>query len=175
MARGRKRTPGTSKSIDRADLEDAFHGLLTMLKSAPPKDRRQLADHLFGELGRAAGKWAWYGDPQTGKRRDWYCEDVLSGRLEIRKVWEDDRVLAFHHRDPTAPIHVVVIPKIHVSSVLDPMALNGDLLSSMVRAVQETARSLGLGQTGFFVRTHAAAPGITPHMHWHVMGPGVLA
>ena len=175
MAKRRKGTPVASKPINRADLEDAFHGLLATLKNAPPKDRRQLADRLFGELGRAAGKWAWYDDPQTGKRRDWYCEDVLSGGLEIRKVWEDDRVLAFHHRDPTAPIHVVVIPKIHVSSVLDPMALNGDLLSSMVRAVQETARSLGLDQTGFFVRTNAAAPGVTPHMHWHVMGPGMLA
>jgi hypothetical protein len=33
-------------------------------------------------------------------RRDWYCEDVLSGKIEVRQVWEDERVLAFHH--PTA-------------------------------------------------------------------------
>ena len=105
--------------------------------------------------------------------RDWYCEDVLSGEIEVRKVWEDDRVLAFHHPQPTSEIHVVVIPKRHVPSILDPLALDGALLSSMVRAVQETAHQLGLDETGFYVRTTAAAPGVTPHMHWHIKGPGV--
>jgi histidine triad (HIT) family protein len=93
------------------------------------------------------------------KRRDWYCED--------------ERVLAFHHPKPQAEIHVVVIPKQHVPSLLDPMALNGELLSSMVKAIQEVARALGLDKTGFYVRMNAGTSGVTPHMHWHIMGPGV--
>jgi histidine triad (HIT) family protein len=105
--------------------------------------------------------------------RDWYCEDVLSGKLEIKKVWEDERVLAFHHPQPQAEIHVLVIPKKHVTSLLDPLALDGALLSSMVLAVQEVARELGLDKTGFYVRANAAAPGVTPHMHWHIIGPGI--
>ena len=106
-------------------------------------------------------------------KRDWYCEDVLSGKLEITTAWEDERVLAFHHPRPQAEIHVVVIPKQHVPSLLDPLALDGELLSSMVRAIQEVARQLGLDTAGFYVRANAAAPGVTPHMHWHIMGPGV--
>lgn len=106
-------------------------------------------------------------------RRDWYCEEVLSGKLAINKVWEDAHVLAFHAPRPAAQIHVVVIPKKHVSSLLDPMALDGALLTSMIRAIQEVARELGLDRTGFYVRANAAAPGVTPHMHWHVMGPGI--
>ena len=105
--------------------------------------------------------------------RDWYCEDVLSGKLEIKMVWEDEHVLAFHHPQPQAEIHVVVIPKKLVPSLLDPLALDGALLSSMVLAVQEVARELGLDHTGFYVRTNAAAPGVTPHMHWHIIGPGI--
>jgi histidine triad (HIT) family protein len=105
--------------------------------------------------------------------RDWYCEDVLSGKLEVKKVWEDERVLAFHHPQPQAEIHVVVIPKQHVPSILDPLALDGALLSSMVRAVQESAMKLGLDKAGFYMRTNAAAPGVTPHMHWHIKGPGI--
>jgi histidine triad (HIT) family protein len=66
-------------------------------------------------------------------RRDWYCEDILSGKLEVRKVWQDDRVLAFHHPQPKAEIHVVVIPKEHVQSILDPRALDGALLSLIAR------------------------------------------
>jgi histidine triad (HIT) family protein len=105
--------------------------------------------------------------------RDWFCEDVLSGKLDIKKVWEDERVLAFHHPKPKAEIHVVVIPKQHVESLLDPLALDGALLSSMMQAIQNVAHQLGLDQTGFFVRANAAAPGVTPHMHWHIKGPGV--
>jgi histidine triad (HIT) family protein len=106
-------------------------------------------------------------------RRDWYCEDILSGKVEVRKVWEDERVLAFHHPIPQSEIHIVVIPKHHVPSILDAQALDGPLLSSMVRAIQMVARELGLDQTGFYVRANAAAPGVTPHMHWHVVGPGI--
>lgn len=104
---------------------------------------------------------------------DWYCDDVLSGKLDAQSVWEDERVLAFHHPNPSADIHVVVIPKAHVPSILDPDATDGQLLSSMVRAVQTVARSLELDQTGFHVRANAAASGVTPHMHWHVLGPGI--
>ncbi len=105
--------------------------------------------------------------------RDWYCEDVLSGNMEIQKVWEDERVLAFHHPRPMAEIHIVIIPKEHVPSILDPQALDGLLLSSMIRAIQEVARKAGLEGKGFYVRANAAAPGVTPHMHWHVVGPGI--
>ena len=68
-------------------------------------------------------------------RRDWYCEDVLSGDRAVDRVWEDDRVLAFFHPEPLAEIHIVVIPKQHVSSILDPAALEDDLLVSMAAGV----------------------------------------
>jgi histidine triad (HIT) family protein len=106
-------------------------------------------------------------------RRDWYCEDVLSGEIKVQKVWEDDQVLAFHHPEPQADVHVVVIPKRHILSILDKEAVDGSLLSSMVLAVQEAARSLELDKQGFYVRTNAASEGVTPHMHWHIVGPGI--
>jgi histidine triad (HIT) family protein len=105
--------------------------------------------------------------------RDWYCEDVLSGKIGVDKVWEDELVLAFHHPEPKSMIHVVIIPKLHISSVLDPEAADGMLLSSLMSAVQHAARSLNLDKHGFYVRANAAAPGVTPHMHWHLRGPGI--
>jgi histidine triad (HIT) family protein len=106
-------------------------------------------------------------------RRDWYCEDVLSGKLDVDVLWENELVLAFHHPQPTAEIHVVVIPKEHISSILDPEALDGDLLTSTLRAIQESAKKLGLDKGGFYIRANAAGEGVTPHMHWHVIGPGI--
>ena len=112
---------------------------------------------------------------------DWYCDDVLSGKLMVQRVFEDDRVLAFHHPRPARPVHVVVIPKAHVPSLLDESALDGELLSSMVQAIQHAVRALGLDVAhadqprGFYVRANAAAPGVTPHMHWHLLAPGAGA
>ena len=47
------------------------------------------------------------------------------------------------------------------------------LLESMVRAIQMVAHQLQLDQTGFYVRANAASEGVTPHMHWHIVGPGI--
>ena len=104
----------------------------------------------------------------TMEKRDWYCEDVLSEKMNVDKIWEDDRVLVFHHPFPSSECHAVAIPKQHVSSILDPMATDGLLLSSMVTGVQRAAVALGLDQTGFYVRSNAATPDVTPHMHWHI-------
>ncbi|MGH2785137.1 MAG: HIT domain-containing protein [Acidimicrobiia bacterium] len=108
-------------------------------------------------------------------RRDWYCEDVLSGKIEVRPTYEDENVLAFHHPYPVSEIHVVVIPKRHVPSLLDEKALDAGLLVSMLTAIQRTVADLSIAERGFYVRANAAAPGVTPHMHWHTLGPGAGA
>ncbi len=113
-----------------------------------------------------------YYDAQ-GNKRDWYCEDVLSGKMAVEVVHQDDRVMAFHHPDPEAPIHVVIIPKAHVAGLLAPEATDPELMRSVMSAVQEVARIMGLKSRGFFIRSNAATPDVTPHMHWHVMGPGI--
>ncbi len=107
--------------------------------------------------------------------RDWYCEDVLSGKMEVKKIWEDDFVLAFYVPvpDPMVDVHVVVIPKKHVASALSLEATDGELLKSMMTAVQKVAVRLGIDKTGkgFYVRFNSAASIVTPHMHWHVKAP----
>ena len=48
-----------------------------------------------------------------------------------------------------------------------------DLLVSMVTAVQQSAKLKELDAQGFRVKTGAVAQGVTPHMHWHILGPGI--
>ena len=108
-----------------------------------------------------------------GRKRDWYCEDVLSGKLPVRVIYEDERVLAAHHPYPEAEIHAFVVPKSHVESLIAQELRDPALLVSMITAVQQVARELGLDRSGFRIVANAVAPGVTPHVHWHVMGPGV--
>jgi ATP-dependent Clp protease ATP-binding subunit ClpA len=141
------------------DVEQVRHQVIATLAAAPrvagPTDVvRRAADEL---------------EP----KRDWYCEDVLSGKLKVHVAWEDERVLAMEHPRPTYVVHGVVIPKTHVASLMADEALDGELLASMLRGVQAIARAVGLDKTGFRLEANAVAPGVTPHMHWHVIGPGV--
>jgi histidine triad (HIT) family protein len=106
-----------------------------------------------------------------GRKRDWYCEDVLSGKAPIDRVYEDELVLAFHHPRPASPVHVVVIPKAHTPSLLGVEARDPRLLVAMIGAVQEVARRLKIGPEGVRLTANAGAPGVTPHMHWHLTSP----
>ena len=108
-----------------------------------------------------------------GRKRDWYCEDVLSGKLKVHVIHEDELVLAFEHPAPEYVAHAVVIPKTHVASLMADEAADPVLLSAMIRAVQAVARSVGLHEQGFRIEANAGAPGVTPHVHWHVIGPGL--
>lgn len=139
--------------------------------------RERTIDTLGGKGAAATG--AHTGMPREvafdaeGRKRDWYCEDVLSGKLTVRVLYEDERVLGFEHPYPHYRTHGVVVPKKHVPSLSGPEALDGELLVSMLRGVQAVAAALGLADKGFRMESNANAPGVTPHMHWHVAGPGL--
>jgi histidine triad (HIT) family protein len=47
---------------------------------------------------------------------DFYCDEVLSGKTLVNKVFETENVLAYHHTRSFYPIHIVVIPKRHIES-----------------------------------------------------------
>ena len=49
---------------------------------------------------------------------DYYCDEVLSGRTPVKVVRETGNVLAYHHTRPFWPVHIVVIPKRHISSLI---------------------------------------------------------
>ena len=85
-------------------------------------------------------------------RPDWYCVEVLSDKLDVIRVWEDERVFAFRYpkQCDLAEIHVVVIPRKHIDPQLSPEALDGELLVSVLRAVQFVAAKYGFDYDGFF-------------------------
>ena len=147
-------------------LEQVRHQVIATLgESLPPTGTGMVVERAPDPRGSLS-------DAQ-GKKRDWYCEDVLSGKLKVHVIHEDELVLAFEHPYPEYVAHAVVIPKKHVASLMADEAADPALLSAMIRAVQAVARSVGLHEQGFRLEANAAAPGVTPHMHWHVIGPGL--
>lgn len=100
-----------------------------------------------------------------------FCE-IVAGRIPARKCFEDDGLFAFHDINPQAPVHVLVIPKRHVTSLLD-LAAGDDLLTgALVRTARNLARELGLAERGFRLVFNCGdeAGYSVYHIHLHLLG-----
>ena len=98
---------------------------------------------------------------------DFYCDEVLSGRTPVRVVIETERVLAFHHTRPAYPVHIVVIPRQHVESLL---ALEDDaLMVDLLRAIQRVAADVVTEAGACRVVTNLGRYQESKHLHWHVV------
>ena len=97
---------------------------------------------------------------------DFYCEEVLSGRTAVRVVRETDNALAFHHTRPFWPLHIVVIPKRHIASLL---TIEDDaLLLELLRVVREVAKEVLDEHGACRVLTNLGKYQDSKHLHWHV-------
>ncbi|HEV8368629.1 MAG TPA: HIT domain-containing protein [Pyrinomonadaceae bacterium] len=99
---------------------------------------------------------------------DFYCDEVLSGKTEVKVVAETDNVLAYHHTRPFWPVHVVVIPKRHVSSLLTLEASDTSLLLELIEVVREVAKQVVTEQGACRVLTNLGDYQDSKHLHWHV-------
>ena len=104
-----------------------------------------------------------------------FCE-IVEGRRPSRTVYADDQVVAFHDVRPQAPIHVLVVPRRHVTSLLDLEPGDDGVLGAMVRKARDLARDLGLGDRGFRLVLncgHDAGYSVY-HIHLHLLGGRAL-
>jgi histidine triad (HIT) family protein len=100
-----------------------------------------------------------------------FCE-IVDGRIPAQKAYEDDDIFAFHDIHPQAPVHVLVVPKRHVTSLLDVSAADDGLLGSLVRTGRDIARELKLGERGFRLVFNCGedAGYSVHHIHLHLLG-----
>jgi histidine triad (HIT) family protein len=105
-----------------------------------------------------------------------FCS-IIQGRIPARKVFENDRILAFHDINPQAPVHILLIPKHHVDSIAKADALKSrDLAGDLLFAAAEIARQENLEDQGYrLVINHGADGGQTVgHLHVHLLGGRVM-
>lgn len=102
--------------------------------------------------------------------RDFYCDEVLNGKTPVNTVFETDSVLAYHHTKPFYAHHIVVIPKIHISSLISDEADNtGQLLLEMLEVIKKIAEAM-VDKTGASkIITNLGEYQDTKHLHWHVV------
>lgn len=99
---------------------------------------------------------------------DFYCDEVLSGRTPVARVRETDRVLAYHHTRPSWPVHIVVIPKLHVPSLTDLGQADESLLHELLFVVRQVAAEVERQHGAARVLTNLGRYQDSKHLHFHV-------
>ncbi len=100
-----------------------------------------------------------------------FCR-IVSGQIPAKTVYEDDRLIAFHDVSPQAPVHVLLIPRAHISTLLETTDDDASLLGELQHRAVEIARELGLDKTGFRLVTNCLedAGQSVFHIHLHLLG-----
>jgi histidine triad (HIT) family protein len=99
-----------------------------------------------------------------------FCR-IVKGEIPSRKVYEDDEILAFHDINPIAPVHVLLIPKLHIASMADLTGEHAAVMGRLMTKVPEIARLMGLND-GFRIICNTGKVGRQDvyHLHVHLLG-----
>jgi histidine triad (HIT) family protein len=101
-----------------------------------------------------------------------FCK-IVAGQIPARKAYEDEQVLVFHDIHPWAPVHILIIPKLHVVSMVDVGPEHLDLLGRMMVLSSRLMKELGvINGYRHVINTGPDGRQEVQHLHMHVMwGP----
>jgi histidine triad (HIT) family protein len=99
-----------------------------------------------------------------------FCR-IARGEVPSRKAYEDDEVVAFHDINPAAPVHLLLIPKLHVESLFETGPEHEALLGKLVTLAPRLAKEQGC-DNGFRVVINNGPDGGQEvyHLHIHILG-----
>ncbi len=106
---------------------------------------------------------------------DFYCEEVLSGKTKVEKVIETENVLAYYHTRPFYPIHIVTIPKRHISSLLALEEEDNELLLEMIKVIKKVTAIVTNEHRACKVITNIGNYQDSKHLHWHIVSGQAMA
>ena len=99
-----------------------------------------------------------------------FCK-IAAGEIPSTKVYEDDHWFAFRDINPSAPVHVLLIPRQHVKNILALTDETNKNFSDFFLVVKKIAEQEGLGDNGFrlVINTGAEAGQTVFHFHMHLI------
>lgn len=99
-----------------------------------------------------------------------FC-NIVSGKIPAKKVYEDDTVLAFNDINPKSPVHILVIPKTHITSMDDIDEKNSEVIAHIFEVIAKLAKENDLTK-GYRVICNCGEQGgqTVKHLHFHLLG-----
>jgi histidine triad (HIT) family protein len=100
-----------------------------------------------------------------------FCR-IIAGQVAAREAYSGELTYAFHDLHPAAPLHVLVVPRKHITDASHMGPEHGALLAEMLKAAREVAESAGIADGGYrlVVNVGRDSGAEVPHVHMHVLG-----
>lgn len=100
-----------------------------------------------------------------------FCK-IITGEIPSAKVYEDEFVYAFKDINPLAPVHILVVPRDHISGANEITAENSASVSRIFEAAAKIAKDQGIADEGFRIVTNCGENGCqsVKHLHFHILG-----
>lgn len=105
-----------------------------------------------------------------------FCK-IAQKEIPSEFLYEDDKIVAFNDISPQAPIHILIIPKIHYGSIMDVSDHEIDIISHIHLVAKKLAKELGIDKKGFRIVNNCGEEGgqTVQHLHYHLLGGRQLA
>lgn len=103
-----------------------------------------------------------------------FCK-IINGEIPSKKIYEDDKILAFHDISPATPVHFLVVPKTHIESANQIDSSNSQIIAYIFENIPKIAKELGL-ENGYRIINNCGTDGgqTVKHLHFHVLGGKTL-
>ena len=100
-----------------------------------------------------------------------FCK-IIGVNIPADRVFENERILAFHDINPQAPIHILIIPKLHISTLNDLQPEHSELTGELIRTASELAKKEGIAEAGYRTGFNCNDAGgqTVYHIHLHLLG-----
>ncbi len=105
-----------------------------------------------------------------------FCK-IINKQIPSQIIYEDEEIIAFKDIEPVAPIHILVVPKKHISSVMELSEEDKPLIGKIYSVIKKLAVELGVEKEGFRVVTNCGenAGQTVKHIHFHLLAGKKLA
>jgi histidine triad (HIT) family protein len=100
-----------------------------------------------------------------------FCR-IASGVVPTALVWQDDSIVAFRDINPQCPVHVLLIPRKHITSLSELSAQDDAIIGRLVRVSGQIAGREGVAATGYRLVANCGreAGQSVDHVHFHLLG-----
>ena len=100
-----------------------------------------------------------------------FCK-IVNGEMDTDVVYEDEKVIAFEDIDPQAPVHLLIVPKRHISTLLDLSSEDNALVGHIYQVANQLSREYEIADKGFRIVSNCKKEGgqTVFHIHFHLLG-----
>ena len=100
-----------------------------------------------------------------------FC-NIVSGEIPADTVFENDSIIAFRDINPQAPVHILIIPKLHISTLNDLREDHGGLMGELILKAKDIAKDEGIADAGYRTGFNCNKAGgqTVYHIHLHLLG-----